>query len=250
MGPGRVSKQVRSGSQGARLLLVTGTAGSGKRIVGNLLVDDRSYVHIDLDNPHANRRFLGHGIEGLRAELEANLEPGQDTVVTWTPPKTSQRNGALPFVRLMQAYGFDWVWLDGDRGAAFHGSFSARNGEAARFVDPFEADGRFRPVIAVLDEVLEPGQWCSRFRAEAHAARARRVRPAPPAQRPSCRARSPFAPPARPRPRGPGRRPRLRDSRPRRPRVRARRGVRRHSGSLGLQSAQAKPAALPRQASW
>ena len=139
--------------QGARLLLVTGTGGSGKRIVGNLLVDEHSYVHIDLDNPHANQRFLGNGVDGLRAELEANLEPGQDTVVTWTP----SRNGALPFVRLMQECGFDWVWLDGDRGAAFHSYFSARNLDAARFVDPFEADGRFRPVTAVLGEVLEPG---------------------------------------------------------------------------------------------
>jgi hypothetical protein len=138
---------------GARLLLLTGTGGSGKRIVGNLLVDERSFVHVDLDNPHANRRFLGSGVEGLRSELEANLEPGQDMVVTWTP----SRNGALPFVRVMQAYGFDWVWFDGDRGAAFHGFFSVRNGEAARFVDPFAEDGSFRPLAAVLSEVLEPG---------------------------------------------------------------------------------------------
>src|SRR5262249_49275193 len=94
----------------------------------------------------------------LREELEANLEPGQDTVVTWTPPpKMTQRNGAMAFVQLMQSYGFDWVWLDGDRGAAFHSYFSARNSEAARFVDPLGADGTFRPVTAVLDEVLEPG---------------------------------------------------------------------------------------------
>ena len=79
--------------EGARLLLVTGTAGSGKRIIGNLLVDEHDYVHIDLDNPHANRRFLGNGIEGLRAELEANLEPGQDTVVSWTPEP--QRRAAV-----------------------------------------------------------------------------------------------------------------------------------------------------------
>jgi hypothetical protein len=145
--------------EGARLLLVTGTAGSGKRIVGNLLVDEHRYVHIDLDNPHANRRFLGHGLEGLRAELDVNLEPGQDTVVTWTPSP----NEALPFVRLMLAYGFDWVWLDGDRGAAFHGYFSANGDETARFVDPFEVDGRFRPVAPVLAEVLEPGPAVQRL---------------------------------------------------------------------------------------
>ena len=55
--------------------------------------------------------------------------------MSWTPG----RNGALPFVRAMHAYGFDWIWLDGDRGAAFHGYFSAREGHSARFVDPFEA---------------------------------------------------------------------------------------------------------------
>src|SRR5262249_5454448 len=91
--------------EGARLLLATGTAGSGKRIVGNPLVDERSYVHIDLDNPHAHRRFLGDGLEKLREELEVNLEPGQDTVITWTP----NRSGSQPIVRLMLSYGFDWV---------------------------------------------------------------------------------------------------------------------------------------------
>ena len=209
--------------QGARLLLVTGTAGSGKRIVGNMLVDDRNYVHIDLDNPHANRRFLGHGIEGLRTELEANLEPGQDTVVTWTPPKASQRNGGLPFVRLMQSYGFDWVWLDGDRGAAFHGYFSARNGEAARFVDPFEADGRFRPMMALLEEVLEPGPVAQPLPARRRMPRelvAFGRRHAAPAGQAAPGARSPRR---EPRTRGPGRRSRLRDGRRRRQRVRARR---------------------------
>jgi hypothetical protein len=157
---------------GARLLLLTGTGGSGKRIVGNMLVDERSFVHIDLDNPHANRRFLGNGVEGLRSELEANLEPGQDLVVTWTP----SRHGALPFVRVMQSYGFDWVWFDGDRGAGFHGFFSVKNAEAARFVDSFAEDGSFRPLAAVLAEVLEPGPVAQpvpeRRRVRAAAARA------------------------------------------------------------------------------
>ena len=81
---------------GARLLLVTGTGGSGKRIVGNMLVDERSYVHIDFDNPHANERFLGHGVDGLKAELEANLEPGQELVVTWTPERRERRAAVRP----------------------------------------------------------------------------------------------------------------------------------------------------------
>ena len=78
---------------GARLLLVTGTGGSGKRIVGNMLVDERSFVHIDFDNSHANKRFLGRGVEGLRAELEANRDAAYWLAVTRS--SRSYRMGAL-----------------------------------------------------------------------------------------------------------------------------------------------------------
>src|SRR5262245_3198155 len=82
----------------ARLLLITGTPGSGKRMIGNLFVDERAYVHVDLDNLQARRRFVGRGIETFRSELEENIEPGQPMVVTWTPAP----NEALPFVAEMQ----------------------------------------------------------------------------------------------------------------------------------------------------
>ena len=85
-----------------RLILITGTPGSGKRAVGYLLVDEWSFVHLDLDNRHANARFLGRGVEGLREELEENLEPGQDMVITWNPGSKD----ALPMVREMQGLGF------------------------------------------------------------------------------------------------------------------------------------------------
>jgi hypothetical protein len=139
---------------GAQLLLITGTPGSGKRVIGNLLVDEHLFVHVDLDNLHANRRFLGNGVDGLRAELEANIEPGQDMVVTWTPGS----DDALSFVRLMQSFGFDWVWVDGDRGAAFRASFRRLNGTRPRFVDPFDREGAFRPLAAVVKELTEPGE--------------------------------------------------------------------------------------------
>ena len=151
----------------------------------------------------------------------------------------SDRNGALPLVRLMQAYGFDWVWMDGDRGAAFHGYFSVRKGEAARFVDPFEADGTFRPVTALLEEVLEPGPAARpvparrRVRREA-AAFGRRAREA------AAVARSP------------GRAPRARRISPAASRSRWPRSRRRHTSSSGgvggngtVPAAQARPAAVP-----
>jgi hypothetical protein len=143
-----------SDSRSTSLLLITGTPGSGKRVLGNLFVDERSFVHIDLDNTHANRRFLGHGVSVFRSELEANIEPEQPMVVTWTP----RSDRALPFIRAMRACGFEWIWLDGDRGAAFSASFARLDGATPpRFVDPFEADGTFRPMTEVVDELLEPG---------------------------------------------------------------------------------------------
>src|SRR5262245_38322328 len=82
----------------ASLLLITGTPWSGKRVIGNLFVDERAFVHIDLDNTHANRRFLGHGLNVFRSELEANIEPGQPMVLTWTP----RSDRALPFIQAMR----------------------------------------------------------------------------------------------------------------------------------------------------
>jgi hypothetical protein len=82
-------------------------------------------------------------------------------VVTWTP----SANDALPFVELMQSYGFDWVWVDGDRGAAFHTLFRRRNGVVPpRFVDPFARDGSFRPLAFVVTELLEPDAGATRLR--------------------------------------------------------------------------------------
>ncbi len=78
----------------------------------------------------------------------ALVEPGTSSaniVLTWTggcpPPRARDE---------LRSVGFEWFWLDGDRGAA-----APRGGEA-RFLDPFEADGSFRPVASVVAELLAP----------------------------------------------------------------------------------------------
>ena len=212
--------------QGARLLLVTGT---GRQRQAHRREPARRRPRL---RPHRPRqpacepalprsRHRGPA-RGARGEPRARAGHRRHL-----DAEASQRNGALPFVRLMQSYGFDWVWLDGDRGAAFHGYFSARNGEAARFVDPFEPDGRFRPMPALLDEVLEPGPVAQplparrRMPRELVAFGRRHLRRA---GKPGLAARSPGR---EPRTRGPGRRSRLRDGRRRRRRVRAHRRHRR-----------------------
>jgi hypothetical protein len=54
----------------------------------------------------------------------------------------------------MQRLGFEWIWMDGDRGAALD-TFLAPIGtmRMPRFVDPFESNGNFRPLATVTDEL-------------------------------------------------------------------------------------------------
>jgi hypothetical protein len=135
-----------------RLLLVTGTPGTGKRQLGNFLVEEHAFLHIDLDNPDARTRVPGLA-EGSCALLEATIGPDQDVVVTWS----DSSDEALPVVRLLESFGFEWIWLDGDRGAAMPAAFTrGRDGSGARFVDPFASDGRFRAFGAVVSELLDP----------------------------------------------------------------------------------------------
>jgi hypothetical protein len=106
-----------------------------------------------LSNDHGFRHIRVVGSSGAtrRRELyELLVEPRAataDLVVTWTgacPPRETRED--------LRSVGFEWFWLDGDRGAA---ALGAAAGEA-RFVDPFEADGSFRPVASVVAEILAP----------------------------------------------------------------------------------------------
>jgi hypothetical protein len=64
----------------------------------------------------------------------------RDVVVTWTGPFSP----ASP--EWLRSLDFEVVWLDADRGAA--------RPEGSRFVDPFGADGFYRPLAHVADELL------------------------------------------------------------------------------------------------
>src|SRR5262245_55254686 len=110
----------------AQRLLITGTGGCGKRSLGRLLADELGFVHVDLDSAK-----LAH--QSLPRRLAAALRPGASVVVTWTLDARAHAR----LVSSLQAAGFEWIWLDGDRGAGLP--------PGARFVDPFAPDGSFRP---------------------------------------------------------------------------------------------------------
>lgn len=122
-----------------RRILLTGTGGTGRRTIGALLAAEHGFRHVRLVGPGALRE---------RELATALIEPGAsnaDIVVTWTGgwPRSPARDE-------LGLVGFEWFWLDGDRGAA------APPPGDARFVDPFETDGTFRPVASVVAELLAP----------------------------------------------------------------------------------------------
>ncbi len=119
---------------------MTGTEGTGGRTIGELLAIEHGFRHL---------RFAG-GVAVPASEPQLVSALGGPAagrgggVVTWTgacPPP--------PALEALRSLGFDWVWLDGDRGATLPAA-----SEGARFVDPFDANGSFRPVSAVVAEVL------------------------------------------------------------------------------------------------
>jgi hypothetical protein len=130
----------RDRARTSRLLLITGTPGTGKRALGHYLVLRHGFVHVDFDRAGARARLLAVRAAGPR-----------DVVVTWSTYAREQP----PDVRLLQRAGFEWIWFDGDRGAASPGH-GARFARRPRFVDTFTPDGRFRPLEAVAAELLAP----------------------------------------------------------------------------------------------
>jgi len=115
-----------------RRILVTGTPGTGRRAVGAVLALEHGFRHLD------DRIATTEG----RSELVRALVQRRDLVVTWTGPLSALSP------EWHRSFGFEVVWLDGDRGAS--------QPPETRFVDPFAANGSYRPLDQVMDEILSP----------------------------------------------------------------------------------------------
>lgn len=134
---------------GRRLLLITGTPGTGKRPLATYLESERGFVHVDLDNRDARTRFLRSGADALRDELATVTSTAPKIVVTWTFTAETQ----LAYVESMRELGFEWVWMDSDRGAAYDALVAEAATGPPRFVDAFEPEGTFRALETVMDEL-------------------------------------------------------------------------------------------------
>lgn len=137
----------------AQLLLLIGTPGTGKRPVGHFLEQQGGFEHLDFENAETRKRYLEPGTDELRARVAALAAEGRGLVITWAAGPVSQ----LREVRRLQSLGFEPIWFDSDRGAACQAHFAASTRAVAfHFIDSFEQDGTFRPVEAVVVELLEP----------------------------------------------------------------------------------------------
>jgi hypothetical protein len=153
---------------GRRLILITGTPGTGKRPLGSYLETERGFVHVDLDNRESRTRFLLSGADALCTELATVTSTAKRIVVTWTFAAETQ----LEYVEAMRSLGFEWIWMDSDRGAAYDALVAEAATEPPRFVDAFEPQGTFRALENVLDELrrrrrLAPRRRRSKTRAGA-----------------------------------------------------------------------------------
>jgi hypothetical protein len=109
-------------------------------------------VHLNFENAATRERYLGAGPAALRSEIDALRAGGTGVVITWAAGDAEQ----LPDIRRLVSHGAAAVWCDSDRGAACRAHYAgARRVPRFDFVDTFEADGSFRPVEAVVGELLE-----------------------------------------------------------------------------------------------
>lgn len=134
---------------GRRLLLITGTPGTGKRPLGGYLETERGFVHVDLDSRRTRTQFLRAGEDELRGQLQSVATGNRKVVVTWTFTSETQ----LPYVEVMRRLGFEWVWMDSDKGTAYDALVAEHATEPPRFVDAFEPQGTFRALESVMDEL-------------------------------------------------------------------------------------------------
>jgi hypothetical protein len=142
----------RRGADRGPLLLLIGTPGTGKRPLGSYLERERGFVHLDFENADTRERLLRGGPVGLRAEIDRLRAGGRGVVITWAAGDAGQ----LREVRQLLSQGAAAVWCDSDRGAAYRAQYAGtRRAPRFAFVDTFEKDGTFRPVEAVVGELLE-----------------------------------------------------------------------------------------------
>ena len=133
------------------LLLLIGTPGTGKRPVGNYLESARGFVHLSFENAETREAYLAAGPTAFRARIDELRAGGRGVVITWAAGDAAQ----LREVRKLLAQGAAAAWCDSDRGAACKAHYAgARRVPRFEFVDTFEADGSFRPVEAVVGELL------------------------------------------------------------------------------------------------
>lgn len=149
------------------LLLITGIPGTGKTTYGNKFAKEFGFLHRDLED----RATLNHLIADPMQFVRGLLRENTNVVVTWGFGPDDQ--ASLNVVQLFREAGFQWIWFDGNRPAAFR-EFLKRGTvpeldlyvqmyriEKSRIVerlkptviDSFDERGQFKPANEILAEI-------------------------------------------------------------------------------------------------
>jgi hypothetical protein len=92
--------------------LITGISGTGKTELGNILVKDFGFVHLDLEDANTLNRLFANPTQFIGDIVSQD----RDSVVTWgfNPEHQPSVSSVLQF----KTSGFKLLWFDGNRPAA------------------------------------------------------------------------------------------------------------------------------------
>lgn len=151
-------------------LLISGVPGTGKTTLGEHFATHHSFIHTDME------RDEFAPVRAFKKDEQAfldTLHTSEKAIVTWGFGPFMQRY----LIERMRESGFTLIWLDGDRIASFRAFMHReKHNDRAEFeyygqmreivsteiiarlnpaiVNPFTAEGDFRPLESVAKEVL------------------------------------------------------------------------------------------------
>lgn len=96
-------------------ILLTGMPAMGKTTIGDYLMDNHGYTHLDFEETTARGEYLLKGDLNLKTSIMNLMQKTSNIVITWG----FQPNETFSEIFLLRNLGFEWFWFDGNREHAY-----------------------------------------------------------------------------------------------------------------------------------